>query len=441
MNLLSDSVRYDFLAADETRLPSEGFAFHVDSSLTRDPYRVYFVIDINDGVFFERTKSVVVGVGDSIGIADNFESGPGEWTHEGEVNVDDWHLSTRRAFSGSSSWHCGKADTSAYSENQDAFLRTPFFISGASSRLIFHQWLDVENENSHLAWDGCLVEASRDNINWEQISPVGGYPYTIDLKTGSPGAGLGCFSGKIRRWEQAEFDLSKYTGALWIRFRMITDGGSSGEGWYVDDVRVTTEKTAYDIAFSGASASPGRVEIRWQVDPQLSIYNGQGITLYRDHNTREPVYSDPSRSSGVHSFVDTNVVSGEYYSYLIEDITASGGVNWIVGPTVYVPFSTHTLRIVSCSPNPYVAGEGNLVVTFEIPEGLEGPIAKHTKVAVFDPAGRFVALLYQDRALSGSHAITWNGVDSEGRTVASGVYIISLETSGTRFSRKIVLLR
>jgi M6 family metalloprotease-like protein len=475
VRLLSDRVKYDFLAQDETRLPKEGFVFQVDSSLARDPYRVYFVIDITDGAFFDRTKSVVVGVGDSLGIRDDFESGQGEWTHGGTQGIDDWHLSSRRAFSAASSWHCGREDTSSYGDYQDSYLETPFFISGAGSRLTFYQWLDVENENSRLAWDGCLVEASTDNMTWEPVEPVGGYPYTIGITADTEGAGRGCFSGRSKEWEGVECDLSKYSGALWIRFRLISDGSVSGEGWYVDDVRVSTLKTPYTIAFENVKPSPGKVQVSWRVDPHLSLYTGQGMALFRlfgsippggdawvagaegslgttGQNTQLPatlgvntiyelIYTDTSRSIGLHSFVDTMVVSGNYYHYFIRDVSAQGGVNYIEGPRVYVPHAIHSVSLSSCWPNPYVPKRGKLGVAFEIPDGPEGPIFKKTRVAVFDVTGRMIAVLLDDRALSGSHFISWDGTDSDGNAVAGGVYIISLDTGDAHFSRKSVVLR
>jgi len=482
VRLLSDTVRYDFLAADETRLPEEGFVFKVDTSLTRDPYRVYFLVDMTDGAFFERRKSVIVGVGDSLGIWDGFESGQGEWTHEGDMDIDDWHLSTRRAFSGTYSRRCGLADTSAYRDYQDSFLRTPFLISGAGSRLTFYQWLDVENETSRLARDGCVIEASIDNITWEPVEPVGGYPYKIGGTAYTQGMGVRCFSGRSREWERVECDLSKYSGALWIRFRMISDGGVSGEGWYIDDVRVSSEKKPYSISFSRVSPSPGRVAITWQVDPHSSIYNGQGMSLYRRFYVARPaegfepetdtlrvseepraadigaqferpvegtstsdylelVYRDPSRSIGLHSFVDTNVVSGSYYTYVIGDVSASGDVQWVLGPTVYVPHATRSLRLAACSPNPYLPGRESLRIGFEIPEGVGERIARKVKVSVFDVAGRVIAVLLNGPALSGPHYASWDGKDSQGNLVAAGIYVISLETAEAQFSRKVVVLR
>jgi hypothetical protein len=43
-----DSVDYSYLGKDEVRLPRNGFTFHVDTSLARDPYRAYFIVTLMD---------------------------------------------------------------------------------------------------------------------------------------------------------------------------------------------------------------------------------------------------------------------------------------------------------------------------------------------------------------------------------------------------------
>jgi len=448
--LLSDTIRYGSLEQGEEHWPQDAFTFAIDSSLTEDPYRIYFIVDFSDAFFFSQRETLVVPVGDSLGIRDDFESGQGEWAHRKIENADDWHLSSVRTFSGDSTWHCGFEDAAAYSDYQDSFLRTPFFISGGEARLSFHQWLDVENENNRLAWDGCMVEVSRDNIHWEPIEPIGGYPYAIDMRVNTDGAERGCFSGRGRQWHEVEFDLSHYSGALWIRFRMITDGQVSGEGWYIDDVQVTTLDEPYGIAFESVVPSPEEVTISWLVSPRTSGYNGQGMTLLRSDEAKdylvaaelyEVVYEDTSTLAGLHSFVDTTVIHGVYYTYALYDVRASGEPKLIQGPSVYVPHPIYSMRLTSCSPNPYVSPQEHLNVVFELPEGTSGPRTQQTKVMVVDVTGRIVAVLYDGPASSGPHAVTWDGTDSRGEKVASGVYVVHLETSGERSSKKVILLR
>jgi immune inhibitor A len=450
--LLEDTVRYGSLDEDEELLPQEAFVFEIDSVLAEDPYRVYFLVDFADDFFFSHRETLVVGVGDSLGLRDDFESGEGEWVHRGIQTVDDWHLTSTRAFGGQSSWHCGLEDSAAYSSYQDSYLKTCFLIVGAQSRLTYYQWLDVENENTRLAWDGCLVEVSSDNVHWFAVEPVGGYPYVIDMRADTDGAERGCFSGRERQWERVEFDLSAYSGALWVRFRMISDGETSGEGWYIDDVDITTTDEPYTIAFENVWSSPEEVAVTWRVIPRTSPYDGQGMTLLRrtadngvlapaDLGPYEVIYEDTSRFTGLHSFVDTSVVEGTYYTYAIRDIYASGAAYLIEGPLVYVPNAIYSVRLMNCSPNPYLPASGTLSVDFQLPDGNGGPRWQRITVMVIDVSGRVVAVPFDDRAPSGPRTVTWDGTDTQGRAVPSGVYLVTVQTSDERFSKKILLLK
>ncbi|HET6349199.1 MAG TPA: S8 family serine peptidase [Candidatus Krumholzibacteria bacterium] len=62
-------------------------------------------------------------------------------------------------------------------------------------------------------------------------------------------------------------------------------------------------------------------------------------------------------------------------------------------------------------------------------------------LTAYDVAGRRVATLVDAQEAPGHHSISWNAVDEHGATLASGVYLISLESGGTRASRKVVLLK
>ncbi|MDI6840106.1 MAG: FlgD immunoglobulin-like domain containing protein, partial [bacterium] len=84
-----------------------------------------------------------------------------------------------------------------------------------------------------------IVEISRNGgLTWEQITPIGGYPYTIANNPQSPfPGGTPCYSGS-RDWTLAQFDLTGYTGVVSFRWRFGTDGSITEEGWYIDDIYV-----------------------------------------------------------------------------------------------------------------------------------------------------------------------------------------------------------
>jgi hypothetical protein len=449
-----DSVRYDNLQQDEVRLPAQGFTFHVDTSLSHDPYRAYFIITLMDGVSFVQKDTVAVPIGDSLGLRDDFESGQGDWTHGTYTGVDDWHISADRGLAGPSSWRCGVAGSPTYSGRQDSYLRTPVFISGAVTRLAFWQWLDLESAAARAAWDGAFVEVSRDNLHWNRVDPVGGYPYVFDTRVGGANAGRGCFSGRSRRWERWEFDLSEFSGTVWVRFRMATDGGISGEGWYVDGVDVSTSDEAYTIAFGPTGASAGQVDLNWSVAPRLSAYTGVGMALFRadlsavpegDYNLYDLLYADPSTALGDREYVDTDVVSGHVYSYAIRDEVAPGpsslAFRWVAGPRVYVPLSVPGLALGPCTPNPFTPSAGKMTVALDVPDAAGLPALRSVRVAVFDVAGRALKVLLEGHVVSGRTTVDWDGTDAQGEGLPAGVYIVSFETGGKQFTRKVVLLR
>ncbi len=62
-------------------------------------------------------------------------------------------------------------------------------------------------------------------------------------------------------------------------------------------------------------------------------------------------------------------------------------------------------------------------------------------LAVYDLNGRLVKQLVHGSLSQGPHAVPWNGYDSLGRPVASGVYLYRLKRQGSEESRHLVLYR
>jgi len=89
-------------------------------------------------------------------------------------------------------------------------------------------------------------------------------------------------------------------------------------------------------------------------------------------------------------------------------------------------------RIVRSHPNPF---SPETVVEFAVPSA--GPV----RLEIFDVAGRVVRVLERADLPAGSFERRWDGNDSAGSAVASGVYFIRLETAGRLANEKVVLLR
>jgi len=85
-------------------------------------------------------------------------------------------------------------------------------------------------------------------------------------------------------------------------------------------------------------------------------------------------------------------------------------------------------------PNPF---NPSVQWTLSVP----GPGVKTVRVAVFDVRGRLVRVL-ADRGLSpGRHVLRWDGRDSAGRSLPSGVYVVRAKLGDEVRTQKVTLAR
>jgi len=69
------------------------------------------------------------------------------------------------------------------------------------------------------------------------------------------------------------------------------------------------------------------------------------------------------------------------------------------------------------------------------------PAAGAVELRVFDASGRLVTTLASEVMGAGEHTVVWNGTDSSGRGVASGVYFSSLRTDAGSLLQKMLLMK
>ena len=83
-------------------------------------------------------------------------------------------------------------------------------------------------------------------------------------------------------------------------------------------------------------------------------------------------------------------------------------------------------------PNPF---NPTTTISFSIPN--DGKV----NLEVFNAKGQKVKTLVNERKAAGSHSIVWNGTDSRGNTLNSGVYFYKIKSDRFTSTKKMILLK
>ncbi|MBO9662132.1 choice-of-anchor B family protein [Dokdonella sp.] len=146
-----------------------------------------------------------------------------------------WHPSTARVHGGAQSFW------STNENNLCVTLVTPELQLTAAQESTLSFWSVWDTQQGR---DGGVVEISTDaGANWTRLTPLGGYPGTINSGGTLCGVavGSGAFTGLGHfTWSPQEVDLSAYAGqTVKLRWLYRSDQSTNGEGWFVDDVALT----------------------------------------------------------------------------------------------------------------------------------------------------------------------------------------------------------
>ena len=210
---------------------------------------------------------------------EDFETGGAGWTHDAPAGwVDQWHISTERANSGTQSYKCGDTGTGNYADLSDARLTSPVLTSlPPFAQISFSTGIESEVSSFYAdsAYDGGWIEISVDAGPWTNIVPVEGYNRATRYQAGGsnpytgPAPGEPCLAVSLATWINYTLDLSAYEGSdVQLRFRFGSDANTNREGWYVDDIfgygyvdNVLEAPSGLTILYDGDT---GNLNFNWQ---------------------------------------------------------------------------------------------------------------------------------------------------------------------------------
>ena len=194
-------------------------------------------------------------------LEDDFDPQPSSaWTHEAvapaiagcdpAAYLDQWGLASQDAAHGTS-FHCGLGPGTQYGRQLFSWLYAggrdslgdPGIVLPAditAAELSFAHWYETTPERGG---GQVLIDAVEDGQDvYFPLEPSGGYPAGELSGSCNPLSGGEAFHGSSNGWVDASFDLLPYLGhRVWLAFVFGSENEpGGGEGWYVDDVAVTT---------------------------------------------------------------------------------------------------------------------------------------------------------------------------------------------------------
>jgi len=101
----------------------------------------------------------------------------------------------------------------------------------------------------------------------------------------------------------------------------------------------------------------------------------------------------------------------------------------LVGVADSMPSNVFSLSAV---PNPFNPAT---TISYSITEG------GNVKLDVYTAGGKFVKTLVNENREAGTYGVSWNGTDSKGKKLSSGIYLVRISSKSGFSSSKITMLK
>jgi hypothetical protein len=286
-----------------------------------------------------------------------------------EADLSKWNLvgatqSTTQKHGGVYSASLGNGDNIAnYISTKD-----PYPVQSGDS-LKYWIWYNTENR-----YDVTVAEVSLEGKEWIQLHDR--------------------FTGNSSGWQYKAYPLEPWVGkSVFIRFRYMTDDGTTGQGVYIDDV--------------------------WPV-PEFANH-----TVIEDSIT-DTLYNVTAESVGTYYYRvrGHNATWGWNDQGPLEDIVVTG-LTGTQEPTGKVVTS-----VFEVGPNPVIRAT-------RVSYSLARP--GMVSLNVYDATGRCVRCLVSGTQRAGTYTAVWDAKDMSGRAVPAGVYYVRLSADRTSTARVTVV--
>ncbi|KAA0247219.1 MAG: T9SS C-terminal target domain-containing protein [Chlorobiota bacterium] len=187
-----------------------------------------------------------------------------------------------------------------------------------------------------------------------------------------------------------------------------------------------------ELASFSASVTAAGVELKWTTATET---NNFGFSIERRSENSDFTEIGFVKGNGTstvtnsYSFVDTRPLEGAVY-YRLKQIDLDGSVSYSNEIMADNSGAINGFHLYGNYPNPF---NPSTTISFNLSE------KENVRVIVRDILGSEVAEIFNGIAAPGINRVQWNGSNSAGQMVNSGVYFYSVEVNGKFFTGKMIL--
>jgi hypothetical protein len=202
-----------------------------------------------------------------------------------------------------------------------------------------------------------------------------------------------------------------------------------GGFWYLPDRLHIGPTSSVAIAMFEAAVTDKGVELSWTVASAdrlvgFNVYRSAGeATGFVRLNNEDLV--GPAETS----YLDTAIEPGRTYWYRIGAVDKDGE---FLSMAQSVTSPHRNVELHQNYPNPF---NPSTRISYYLPRAL------HVTLTVYDVRGTLVRTLLDQPAGVGYHSLVWDGTDSSGSRVGSGVYFYRLRAGNKVITRKLVVVK
>lgn len=255
-----------------------------------------------DNVTVTKSSGTVVDLFyDTMESTTNWTAG-GLWRKTGSHSGADVSGTNRWSYNNGSNYNTGTRNSGAL------VSRWIDLTTASSAALSFRSWYRTEDVGT--AWDRKILYVSADGTNWTQILQV---------------------SGPAQLWTVQSFDLGAYAGQriqLKFFFDTIDNMNNGYEGWYVDDVRITTISGTGVPVFSDSvegGTNGWQAAGLWHQAGDLSVSPANSWAYNNGSN-----YNTGARNNGtlISPWIDLGAAAGATLNFRSWYETEDTGTSW-----------------------------------------------------------------------------------------------------------------